>query len=178
MFYIDIYHSNDRNDDAEYECGVIMELIKEIIKAFCVIGIILSITEFLLPNSDYKKCVRFVIGLIFIISVINPFFSDGMKLNLNLLTTPDLNKLEKLESEVNNALLEDFESSLEENIKKMLKNKNLDVSSVDIKASSDEYNNTVIKKITITGAENKEEIESKIKDFLETEDIEIEIKEN
>ena len=101
-----------------------------------------------------------------------------MKLNLNLLTTPDLNKLEKLESEVNNALLEDFESSLEENIKKMLKNKNLDVSSVDIKASSDEYNNTVIKKITITGAENKEEIESKIKDFLETEDIEIEIKEN
>lgn len=155
-----------------------MELIKEIIKAFCVIGIILSITEFLLPSSDYKKCVRFIIGLIFIISVINPFFSDGMKLNLNLLKSPDLNKLEKLEDEINDALIEDFETSLEENIIKMLKDKDADVSSVDIKASSDEYNNTVIEKITVICSENKDKIENEIKDFLETEDIEIEIKEN
>lgn len=155
-----------------------MELIKEIIKAFCVIGIILSITEFLLPSSDYKKCVRFIIGLIFIISVINPFFSDGMKLNLNLLKSPDLNKLEKLEDEINYALIEDFETSLEESIIKMLKDKDADVSSVDIKASSDEYNNTVIEKITVICSENKDKIENEIKDFLETEDIEIEIKEN
>ena len=155
-----------------------MELIKEIIKAFCVIGIILSITEFLLPSSDYKKCVRFIIGLIFIISVINPFFSDGMKLNLNLLKSPDLNKLEKLEDEINEALIEDFETSLEESIIKMLKDKDADVSSVDIKASSDEYNNTVIEKITVICSENKDKIENEIKDFLETEDIEIEIKEN
>ncbi len=155
-----------------------MELIKEIIKAFCVIGIILSITEFLLPNSDYKKCVRFIIGLIFIISVINPFFTDGMKLNLNLLKSPDLNKIEKLEDEVNEALIENFETSIEESITKMLKDKNIDVSSVDIKASSDEYNNTVIEKITVTGTDSKETIENEIKDFLETEDIEIEVKEN
>lgn len=155
-----------------------MELIKEIIKAFCVIGIILSITEFLLPSSDYKKCVRFIIGLIFIISVINPFFSDGMKLNLNLLKSPDLNKLEKLEDEINDALIEDFETSLEESIIKMLKDKDADVSSIDIKASSDEYNNTVIEKITVICSENKDKIENEIKDFLETEDIEIEIKEN
>lgn len=155
-----------------------MELIKEIIKAFCVIGIILSITEFLLPSSDYKKCVRFIIGLIFIISVINPFFSDGMKLNLNQLKSPDLNKLEKLEDEINEALIEDFETSLEESIIKMLKDKDADVSSVDIKASSDEYNNTVIEKITVICSENKDKIENEIKDFLETEDIEIEIKEN
>ena len=155
-----------------------MELIKEIIKAFCVIGIILSITEFLLPSSDYKKCVRFIIGLIFIISVINPFFSDGMKLNLNQLKSPDLNKLEKLEDEINEALIEDFETSLEESIIKMLKDKDADVSSVDIKASSDEYNNTVIEKITVICSENKDKIENEIKDFLETEDIKIEIKEN
>lgn len=155
-----------------------MELIKEIIKAFCVIGIILSITEFLLPNSDYKKCVRFIIGLIFIVSVINPFFSDGMKLNLNLLKTPDLNKLEKLEYEVSDALIDDFEEDLEESIAKMLEDKNIDISSVDIKASSDEYNNTVIEKITVTCADSNETIEKEIKDFLETEDIEIEIKEN
>lgn len=155
-----------------------MELIKEIVKAFCVIGIILSITEFLLPNSDYKKCVRFIIGLIFIVSVINPFFSDGMKLNLNLLKTPDLNKLENLEDEVNDALIEDFESNIEESITKMLEDKNIDISSVDIKASSDEYNNTVIEKITVIGTDGNETIEKEIKDFLETEDIEIEIKEN
>lgn len=154
-----------------------MELIKEIIKAFCVIGIILSITELLLLNSDYKKCVRFIIGLIFIVSVINPFFDDGMRLNINALKTPDLNKLEKLEDEVNDALISDFEKSLEESIKKMLKDKNIEVSSVDIKASSDEYNNTVIDKITVIG-EDKKAIQDEIKDFLETEDIEIEIKEN
>lgn len=154
-----------------------MELIKEIIKAFCAIGIILSITELLLPNSDYKKCVRFIIGLIFIVSVINPFFDDGMRLNINALKTPDLNKLEKLEDEVNDALISDFEKSLEESIKKMLKDKNIEVSSVDIKASSDEYNNIVIDKITVIG-EDKKAIQDEIKDFLETEDIEIEIKEN
>ncbi|MCD8328597.1 MAG: stage III sporulation protein AF [Ruminococcus sp.] len=153
-----------------------MELIKEIIKAFCIIGIILSITEFLLPNNDYKKCVKFIIGLIFIISVVNPFFEDGLSLNLNIIDSPDLSKIETLEEEVTDALIEDYKESLESSITQMLNEKGIDVSSVDIKATSDEYNNIEIEKIVVSSDDSEEEIQNVIKDFLETEDIEIEIK--
>ncbi|MCC8192985.1 MAG: stage III sporulation protein AF [Ruminococcus sp.] len=155
-----------------------MELIKEIIKAFCVTGIILSITEYLLPNNDYKKCVKFIIGLIFIISVVSPFFEDGLSLNLNIVDSPDLSKIESLEQEVTDALVEDYKESLESSITQTLKENGIDVLSVDIKAISDEYNNIEIEKIVVSSDDSEKEIQNVIKDFLETEDIEIEIKKN
>ncbi len=155
-----------------------MELIKEIIKAFCVTGIILSITEYLLPNNDYKKCVKFIIGLIFIISVVSPFFEDGLSLNLNIVDSPDLSKIESLEEEVTDVLIEDYKERLESSITQTLKENGIDVLSVDIKATSDEYNNIEIEKIVVSSDDSEQEIQNVIKDFLETEDIEIEIKKN
>ncbi len=153
-----------------------MELIKEVVKAFCVIAIALSITEFLLPDFALKRCIRFIVGLIFIVSVINPFLSEGLSLNPNILSKPDLNKLEKLEDNVNKALISDFEKNTEESLKKILTENGYEISSVDIKAKADEYNNTVIEKITVYSDEKAKLIKEAVSEFLETEDIEIEVK--
>lgn len=153
-----------------------MELIKEVVKAFCVIAIALSITEFLLPDFALKRCIRFIVGLIFIVSVINPFLSEGLSLNPNILSKPDLNKLEKLEDNVNKALISDFEKNTEESLEKILTENGYEISSVDIKAKADEYNNTVIEKITVYSDEKAKLIKEAVSEFLETEDIEIEVK--
>lgn len=153
-----------------------MELIKEIVMAFCVIAIALSITELLLPNSSVKRCVRFIAGLIFIISVINPFLSDGVSINFDIFSKPDLNKLEKLEEDVGNAIVSDFEKNAEDALIKVLKEKGYDIISLDIKADTDEYNNTVISEITVYSNDSEEAIRQAIKETIETEDIKIEVK--
>lgn len=155
-----------------------MDLVKEIVKAFCVIAIALSITEFLLPNTALKRCIRFIVGLIFIVSVINPFLSEGLSLNTNILSEPDLNKLEHLQDNISEALISDFEKNTEEALKKKLIENGYEISSVDIKAKADEYNNTVIEKITVLCADDADAIKEEISKFFETEDIEIEVKKN
>lgn len=156
-----------------------MELLKEIIKAFCFIAVLLSISEFLIPDSGFKKCIRFIIGILFIISVIKPFLSDGVSLNLNLIEEPDLSKLEDMQKELTDAIGNDYYSALEDEIKDALQKSGIKVVSVDIKTQSDEYNNTVISSVTVkvSDKEDTETAKEKAEEIIGSKDIEIYVKE-
>lgn len=156
-----------------------MELLKEIIKAFCFIAVLLSISEFLIPDSGFKKCIRFIIGILFIISVIKPFLSDGVSLNLNLIEEPDLSKLEDMQKELTDAIEDDYYSALEDEIKDALQKSGIKVVSVDIKTQSDEYNNTVISSVTVkvSDKEDTETAKEKTEEIIGLKDIEIYVKE-
>lgn len=156
-----------------------MELLKEIIKAFCFIAVLLSISEFLIPDSGFKKCIRFIIGILFIISVIKPFLSDGVSLNLNLIEEPDLSKLEDMQKELTDAIGNDYYSALEDEIKDALQKSGIKVVSVDIKTQSDEYNNTVISSVTVkvSDKDDTETAKEKTEEIIGSKDIEIYVKE-
>lgn len=156
-----------------------MELLKEIIKAFCFIAVLLSISEFLIPDSGFKKCIRFIIGILFIISVIKPFLSDGVSLNLNLIEEPDLSKLEDMQKELTDAIEDDYYSALEDEIKDALQKSGIKVVSVDIKTQSDEYNNTVISSVTVkvSDKDDTETAKEKTEEIIGSKDIEIYVKE-
>lgn len=154
-----------------------MELFKEIIKAFCFISVILSITELLIREETFKRSVRFVVGLIFIAAVIKPFLSDGLELNLDGITSPELSKLESMSEEMSSAVANDYISALSDEITNALSDKGINVLSVDIKTQTNEYNETEISEIRVytEGETDADEVIEALEDILDIEDEKINV---
>ncbi|MDD2446798.1 MAG: stage III sporulation protein AF [Tissierellia bacterium] len=133
--------------------NIIREFISNWIKSLVVLMIIISIVDMVMPKGNMKRYVNFIVGLIIVFSIINPF---ARLTNSNLSFEQEVNSLS---GEIYNEFLiesqdEQIESvylgSLKSEIRNFLEsNTDYIINSVDITTSTEEEGNFIIDEIFI-----------------------------
>ena len=130
-----------------------MEILKEWVSDICVSILFMTAVELVLPENSIKKYSKFVLGLIFIVVVINPIVGF-VKQDSNIYKDITLNEvymdkfdnylqnnLGEYSQRVKNTTLNNFKYNLERNCENLLKNKfKKDNFNVDIKISYENEN--------------------------------------
>lgn len=134
-----------------------MEMIKNWILQIAYISILAVIFEFMVPSSSIKKYVKVVIGLIIMMTIINPiltFLKGGIDINSAVLKNEygyndiDINSVSKqAEVERNKLIVDEYKRRLNEQIKERILTK-VDAANVQVDAKIDDgINNKYFGKI-------------------------------
>lgn len=112
-----------------------MDVFKDWVRDICVSILFMTAVELVLPENSIKKYAKFVLGLIFIVVVINPIIGF-VKQDSNLYKDITLNEdyvnrfnlylednLDEYTKRVRRTTLDNFEENLEKNCENILKNK-------------------------------------------------------
>lgn len=111
-----------------------MEILKDWVSDICVSILFMTAVELILPENSMKKYSKFVLGLIFIVVVINPFIGfikqDGnlykdITMNddyVNKLDTYLENNLSEYSERIRESTVKNFETNLSRNCINLLKN--------------------------------------------------------
>ncbi|SNX55363.1 stage III sporulation protein AF [Thermoanaerobacterium sp. RBIITD] len=123
-----------------------MEMIKNWILQIAYISILAVIFEFMVPSSSIKKYVKVVIGLIIMMTIINPiltFLKGGIDINSAVLKNEygyndiDINSVSKqAEVERNKLIVDEYKRRLNEQIKERILTK-VDAANVQVDAKID-----------------------------------------
>ena len=130
-----------------------MEILKDWVSDICVSILFMTAVELVLPENSIKKYSKFVLGLIFIVVVINPIVGF-VKQDSNIYKDITLNEdymdkfdnylqdnLSEYSQRVKNTTLNNFRDNLEKNCENLLKNKfKKDDFNVDVKISYENEN--------------------------------------
>ncbi len=130
-----------------------MEILKDWVSDICVSILFMTAIELILPENSIKKYSKFVLGLIFIVVVINPIVGF-VKQDSNLYKDITLNEehidkfdnyikynLDEYVQKVKNTTLNNFKENLQRNCENLLKNKfKKDEFKVDVKISYEDEN--------------------------------------
>lgn len=130
-----------------------MEILKDWVSDICVSILFMTAIELILPENSIKKYSKFVLGLIFIVVVINPIVGF-VKQDSNLYKDITLNEehmdkfdnyikynLDEYVQKVKNTTLKSFKENLERNCENLLKNKfKKDEFKVDVTISYEDDN--------------------------------------
>ncbi len=112
-----------------------MEILKDWVSDICVTILFMTAIELVLPDNSIKKYAKFVLGLIFIVVVINPIITlvnqdnnlyKDIMVNENYIYKLDdyiENNLEEYSDRIRKSTLESFEDNLERNCINLLKDK-------------------------------------------------------
>lgn len=112
-----------------------MEILKDWVSDICVTILFMTAIELVLPDNSIKKYAKFVLGLIFIVVVINPiitFVNQENNLYKDIMVNENYvekfddyieNNLEEYSSRIRKTTLESFEDNLERNCEARLKEK-------------------------------------------------------
>ncbi len=104
-----------------------MESIKTWITTICASVFFITAVEIILPDNSFKKYAKFVLGLILMITIINPMIKvlSGKNINLSSYLINEKNILESEETKANQYRTENIKSTqnvFEENIQKIILN--------------------------------------------------------
>lgn len=104
-----------------------MEGIKAWITTICASVFFITAVEIILPDNSFKKYAKFVLGLILMITIINPMIKvlSGKNINLSSYLINEKNILESEETKANQYRTENIKSTqnvFEENIQKIILN--------------------------------------------------------
>lgn len=112
-----------------------MEVFKDWVRDICVSILFMTAIELVLPENSIKKYSKFVLGLIFIVVVINPiigFINQDSNLYKDITLNEDYvdrfnnyleNNLDEYTKRVKKTTLDNFKGNLEKNCENILKNK-------------------------------------------------------
>lgn len=112
-----------------------MEILRDWVSDICVTILFMTAIELVLPDNSIKKYAKFVLGLIFIVVVINPiitFVNQENNLYKDIVVNENYvdrfddyieNNLEEYSNKIRKTTLESFEGNLERNCQARLKEK-------------------------------------------------------
>lgn len=151
-----------------------MDIVRSIIYAAAVIGVISTTADICAPEGSMKKQLDTVVGLVLILVVVSPFMNSDFRLRLNDMSlsydSTVKNDIGKYSSET---ILKEVDNKVGEYLKEKLRQNNIGCSCVVINAELDEYNQIDIKKVTVTSSGNAEKIRNIISKELPKAQIEV-----
>lgn len=127
-----------------------MNILKTSIFVACIIGIISCLADIAAPKGTMKNQIKIITSLILILAVFTPFMGEEFDI--------DFKSLEKLtDTEKYQSMTEDFKDmyigmtaeKMEEEIKRLIKEQNVDIEKVVIDSDYDEYNSLEVRKVTV-----------------------------
>lgn len=159
-----------------------IELFKNWINTLLMLGIFITILQLVIPNTNLKKYVNSLIGIVVIVTIISPvydiFKNGNLEENLNLvLANMDSVKPEntvKVNDNIQNKLLvNSMQDKIKENIEEKLKNEDIVASNIRVDVS-EKYEISSIEIIFNEKLDNtkKEKINKIVKNIKEEYEIE------
>ena len=152
-----------------------MEILKDWISDICVSILFMTAVELVLPENSIKKYSKFVLGLIFIVVVINPiigFIKQDSNLYKDITLNEDYvnkfdsyleNNLDEYSERIKKTTINSFEENLSRNCENLLKNNfNKNNFNVDVSVSYEDENfkiEELIVKVEELGIKNVETVE-------------------
>lgn len=118
-----------------------MDSLKFIGMSICITTVITSIFTMLLPNGHLDNVIKFAITLFFLTSIITPFIDTDFNLDFNSLAKElSTQTSQTLEQEISNTFIDIAKSRIEEELKTLLIQNNVDAKkvSIDINISNDD----------------------------------------
>lgn len=155
-----------------------MEILKDWISDICVSILFMTAVELVLPENSIKKYSKFVLGLIFIVVVINPiigFIKQDSNLYKDITLNEDYvnkfdsyleNNLDEYSERIKKTTINSFEENLSRNCENLLKNNfKKNNFNVDVSVSYEDENfkiEELIVKVEELGIKNVETVEKVI----------------
>ncbi|OAT86903.1 stage III sporulation protein AF [Candidatus Arthromitus sp. SFB-turkey] len=152
-----------------------MEILKDWISDICVSILFMTAVELVLPENSIKKYSKFVLGLIFIVVVINPiigFIKQDSNLYKDITLNEDYvnkfdsyleNNLDEYSERIKKTTINSFEENLSRNCENLLKNNfKKNNFNVDVSVSYEDENfkiEELIVKVEELGIKNVETVE-------------------
>ncbi len=152
-----------------------MEILKDWISDICVSILFMTAVELVLPENSIKKYSKFVLGLIFIVVVINPiigFIKQDSNLYKDITLNEDYvnkfdsyleNNLDEYSERIKKTTINSFEENLSRNCENLLKNNfKKNNFNVDVSVSYEDENfkiEELIVKVEELGIKNLETVE-------------------
>ena len=152
-----------------------MGIIKTVVCAVCVIGIISTMIDIVSPEGNLKKHLEIVIGLILLLTMIYPFTGKDFKISLSreLNTQSDSTVYNEIMEYESKAVLEKTNQEMSAYLKNKLNSAAIPFKDVVIKSGKDEYNQIVIQSVTVYVDREDERIEKMIASELKDTKIDV-----
>jgi len=146
-----------------------METIKAIGMSICVTLVVTSIFSMLMPDTKLDKVIKFSISLFFLTSLISPFITSDIKINVDI----DDIVLESKSTNLSQASQTQFFSLAEKNIQsaliRYLQNEDINVRKIEVCINKIDNNNISISKLMVYINREQEETATRIKALVKRE---------